>query len=169
MTDGVFPLSRRGLLAGLGGMILGPRLAAVAAPAPRQALALQAKPGTAALRPGVDTPVWSLLGPTADPVMHFKRGDEIEVTLENQLPIPIVLNWQGVDGAATAEPLMARPPLASGHRDTLLVPLRHAGTFLCDLRLLGDSQVRPLPARAIVVGETEPVVADRDEMILVED
>jgi FtsP/CotA-like multicopper oxidase with cupredoxin domain len=169
MTDGVFPLSRRGLLAGLGGMILGPRLAAVAAPAPRQTLALQAKPGTATLRPGVDTPVWSLLGPTSDPVMHFKRGDEIEVTLENQLPIPIALNWQGIDGAASAEPLAARPPLASGRKDTFLVPLRHAGTFLCDLRLLGDGQVRPLPVRAIIVGETEPVVADRDEVFLIED
>ena len=169
MTDGVFPLSRRGLLAGLGGMILGPRLAAAAAPAPRQALALQAKPGTAALRPGVDTPVWSLLGPTSDPVMHFKRGDEIEVTLENQLPIPIALNWHGIDGAAGAEPLVARPPLATGRKDTFLVPLRHAGTFLCDLRLLGDGHARPLPARAIIVGETEPVVADRDEVFLIED
>jgi FtsP/CotA-like multicopper oxidase with cupredoxin domain len=150
-------------------MILGPRLAAVAAPAPRQALALAAKAGTAALRPGVDTPVWSLLGPTPDPVMHFKRGDEIEVTLENQLPIPIVLNWHGIDGAASTEPLAARPPLATGAKDTFAVTLRHAGTFLCDLRLLGDGQARPLPARAIIVSENEPVLADRDEMFLVED
>jgi FtsP/CotA-like multicopper oxidase with cupredoxin domain len=169
MTDGVFPLSRRGLLTGLGGMILGPRLAVVAAPAPRQALALAAKAGTAALRPGVDTPVWSLLGPTSDPVMHFKRGDDIEVSLENQLPIPIVLNWHGIDGTASAEPLAARPPLASGAKDTFLVALRHAGTFLCDLRLLGDGQVRPLPARAIIVSENEPVLADRDEVFLIED
>jgi FtsP/CotA-like multicopper oxidase with cupredoxin domain len=169
MTNGVFPLSRRGLLAGLGGTILGPRLAAVAAPAPRQALALTAKAGTATLRPGVDTPVWSLLGPTSDPVMHFKRGDEIEISLENQLPMPIVLNWLGIDGAASAEPLAARPPLASGAKDTFLVPLRHAGTFLCDLRLLGDGLARPLPARAIIVSENEPVLADRDEMFLIED
>jgi FtsP/CotA-like multicopper oxidase with cupredoxin domain len=146
MTDGVFPLSRRVLLAGLGGTILSPSLAAVTAPATRQALALQAEPGTAALRQGVDTPVWSLLGPTSNPVMHFRRGDEIEVTLENQLPIPIILNWQGIDGAAGAEPLAARPPLGSGGKDTFVVALRHAGSFLCDLRLLGDGQARPLPS-----------------------
>jgi FtsP/CotA-like multicopper oxidase with cupredoxin domain len=169
MTDGIFLLTRRGLLTGLGGTILSPRLPAMAVPAGRQALALQAKPGAAALRSGADTPVWSLLGPTADPVMHFKRGDEVEVTLENLLPIPIVLNWQGIDGAAGAEPLAARPPLGSGGKDTFVVALRHAGSFLCDLRLLGDGQARPLPARAIIVGETEPVPADRDEVFLVED
>ncbi len=50
-----------------------------------------------------------------------------------------------------------------------MIPLRHAGTFLCDLRLLGDGQARPLPARALVVGESEPVAVDRDEVFLIED
>jgi FtsP/CotA-like multicopper oxidase with cupredoxin domain len=169
MTHGVFPLTRRGLLAGLGGSILSPPTPAATAPAPRQTLTLQAKPGGAALRQGVDTPVWSLVSSTSDPVVHFQRGDEVEVTLENQLPVPIILNWQGIDGAAGAEPLLARPPLASGGSDRYVVPLRHAGSFACDLRLLGDGQARPLPVRALIVGETEPVVADRDEVFLIED
>jgi FtsP/CotA-like multicopper oxidase with cupredoxin domain len=169
MTDGVFWLNRRGLLAGLGGAILSPHLRAMAAPTRRQALTLQAKPGAAALRGGLaDTPVWSLLGPTSDAVTPFRRGDELEVTLENQLPIPIALNWHGIDGAPGAEPL-TRPPLASGGKDGFVIPLRHAGSFLCDLRLLGDGQARPLPARAIIVGEAEPVLADRDEVFLIED
>ena len=49
------------------------------------------------------------------------------------------------------------------------MPLRHAGTFMCDLRLLGDDQARPLPARALIVAESEPVAVDRDEVFLVED
>jgi FtsP/CotA-like multicopper oxidase with cupredoxin domain len=101
--------------------------------------------------------------------MRFKRGDEMEVTLGNDLPVPVVLNWHGIDGTAVAEPLTARPPLASGAKDTLVMPLRHAGTFLCDLRLLGDGQARPSPARALVVQETEPVTVDRDEVVLIED
>jgi FtsP/CotA-like multicopper oxidase with cupredoxin domain len=169
MAHGVFPLTRRGLLAGLGGSILSPPTPATAAPAPRQTLTLQAKPGAAALRPGVDTPVWSLVGSTSDPVIHFQRGDEVEVTLENQLPVPIVLNWHGIDGAAGGEPLLARPPLASGGTDRFVVPLRHAGSFACDLRLLGDGQARPLPVRALIVGETELVAADRDEVFLIDD
>jgi FtsP/CotA-like multicopper oxidase with cupredoxin domain len=169
MTDGVFRLTRRGVLAGLGGMILSPGSPAVTAAAGRTALTLLAKPGTSALRSGsADTPVWSLLGPTSDPVMRFKRGDEIEVTLENQLPLGVVLNWHGIDGVPAAEPL-ARPALASGGKDRFVLPLRHAGTLLCDLRLLGDGQARPLPARAVIVGENEPILADSDVIFLVED
>ena len=170
MTDGIFLLTRRRLLAGLGCAILKADIPAMAAPAGRQALMLQAKPSAAPVGQGLaDTPIWSLLGPTSDAIMRFKRGDDIEVTLENQLPIPIVLNWHGIDGAAGAEPLASRPPLASGGQDTFVITLRHAGTFLCDLRLLGDGQARPPPARVVIVQENEPVAADRDEVLLIED
>jgi FtsP/CotA-like multicopper oxidase with cupredoxin domain len=129
---------------------------------------LQAKPGAAALRPGQgDTQVWSLLTSGID--MRLKRGDQLDVTLGNDLPVPLVLNWHGIDGAPAAEPLTARPPLASGAKDTFAMPLRHVGTFLCDLRLLGDGQARPLPARALVVEERDNVGTDRDEVVLIED
>ena len=50
-----------------------------------------------------------------------------------------------------------------------MVPLRHAGTFLCDLRLLGDGLARPSRARALIVQETGPVTVDRDQVFLIED
>jgi FtsP/CotA-like multicopper oxidase with cupredoxin domain len=129
---------------------------------------LQAKPGAVALRPGQsDTPTWSFQAP--EPGMVFKRGDQLEVVLENGLPVPAVLSWHGIDGVPAAEPLAARAPLASGARDSFAMPLRHAGTFLGDLRLLGDGQARPLPARALIVQESEPVPVDRDEVVLIED
>jgi FtsP/CotA-like multicopper oxidase with cupredoxin domain len=169
MKDPAFPLTRRQVLAGLGASAFGASMPTPALAQARPGLVLQAKPGVAALRPGQpDTPIWSLVTPPASS-MRFKRGDELEVTLGNELPVPVVLNWHGIDGAAAAEQLMARPPLASGAKDTFVMPLRHAGTFLCDLRLLGDGQARPSPARALVVQESEPVAVDRDEVVLVED
>jgi FtsP/CotA-like multicopper oxidase with cupredoxin domain len=81
----------------------------------------------------------------------------------------VALNWHGLDGTPATEPLLARPTLAPGARDSFVLPLRQAGTFLCDLRLLGDSQVLPSPARALVVPESEPVAIDRDEVVLIED
>jgi FtsP/CotA-like multicopper oxidase with cupredoxin domain len=170
MKDPAFPLTRRQVLAGLGASAFGAAMPPAALAQARPSLVLQAKPGVAALRPGQpDTPIWSLLTPPPASSMRFKRGDEMEVTLGNDLPVPVVLNWHGLDGAAAAEPLTARPPLASGAKDTLVMPLRHAGTFLCDLRLLGDGQARPSPARALVVQETETVTVDRDEVVLIED
>ena len=49
-----------------------------------------------------------------------------------------------------------------------MIPLRHAGTLLCDVRLLGDGQA-PSRALPLIVGESEPVAVDRDEVLLIED
>ena len=40
---------------------------------------------------------------------------------------------------------------------------------MCDLRLLGDGEGRPSSARALIVGESEAIAVDRDEVLLFED
>ncbi len=170
MADRIFPLNRRELMAGLGAAALGPAIPPMAVAQGRTSLTLQAKAGAIALRPGQpETPIWSLGGPTTDRDVGLKRGDAVEITLLNDLPVPTVLNWHGLDGVPAAEPLAAVTPLAPGAKQTFAIPLRHAGTLMCDLRLLGDGQARPAPARALIVGESEPVPVDRDEVFLIED
>jgi len=170
MADRTLRLDRRELLTGLGAAVLGPAMASIAGAQGRPSLTLRAKAGVIALRPGApDTPIWSLQGPTPEPGFRFKRGDELDVTLQNELPVPAVLNWRGIDGAPAAEPLAARMPLAPGAKESFVVPLRYAGTFLCDLRLLGDGQPRPSGARALVVQESDAITVDRDEVLLIED
>ena len=170
MSDRILRLHRRELLAGLGAAALTPAMASIAAAQTRPSLALQAKEGVIALRPGgPETPIWKLEGPAPGPGLRFRRGETLEVALGNGLPVPTIASWRGIDGVPTAEPLAARAPLAAGARETLAIPLRHAGTFLCDLRLLGDGQARASAARALIVAETEPVATDRDEVLLIED
>jgi len=168
MADRIFRLDRRELMAAMGAMALVPARSGIAAAREPRSLHLQAKAGVIALRRGQpDTPIWSLHGPPPDP--GLRRGEELEITLLSELPVPTVLNWYGIDGVAAAEPLAARSPLAGSGRENLVIPLRHAGTLLCDIRLLGDGQARPLPALALVVAESEPVAVDRDEVFLIED
>lgn len=168
MADRIFRPDRRELLAGLGAAALGPAMPQIAAAQGRWRLMLEAKAGVIALRPGQpDTPIWFFQGPPPD--LHFRRGDELEIALQNELPVPAVLNWHGLDGVPAAEPLTARAPLPPGGKENPVIPLRQAGTFMCDLRLLGDAQTRPLPARALIVGESEPVAVDRDQVLLIED
>lgn len=159
-------LDRRELIAGLGAASLIPIWPASAAAQGQTALALQARTETLALRPGApETPIWSL----GSPELNFRRGDALEVAFANELPRPAVLNWRGLDGVSGAEPLTARAPLASGARETQQLRLRHAGTFLCDIALLGDGEVQPSRARALVVRESEAVQVDRDEVFLIEE
>ncbi|WP_426538050.1 multicopper oxidase family protein [Bradyrhizobium sp. McL0615] len=153
-------------MAGLGAAALASMWPAVGRAQPRSAVALQAKADSVALRPNLPaTPIWSLQGPE----LRFKRGETLDVAFGNELPAPAVLNWRGIDGVPAAEPLTGRPPLAAGGKDALKLPLRHAGTFLCGLSLLGDGQPRPSPARALIVQESEAVAVDRDEVLLIED
>jgi FtsP/CotA-like multicopper oxidase with cupredoxin domain len=169
MTSRVFPLTRRRLLTGLGATVLGPGVPSVPAQGPPP-LTLQATPGTAALRPEQPpTPIWSLQTPTRDAGSRFRRGDQLQIAFDNDLPRPMVLNWHGIDGIAAAEPLTGRSAVAPGGKDSFALPLRHAGTFMIDLRLLGDGQTRPSPARALIVEEREPAAVDRDEVVLIED
>ena len=170
MADRAFQLDRRELLAGLGAVILSPALPSIAAAQGRPSMTLRAKPDVIALRPGgPDTPTWSLAGAAPDRDIGLKRGDALEITLLNDLPVPTILNWLGIEGVPTAEPLAARAPLAPGVKETLVIPLRHAGSLMIDLRLLGDGQARPSRALALVVGESEPVAVDRDQVLLIED
>ncbi|WP_291842447.1 multicopper oxidase domain-containing protein [Bradyrhizobium sp.] len=159
-------LDRRVLLAGLGATAIAPSRAVRAAAQGRPRLALQAGTDSLALLAGAPlSPIWSLQGPE----LRFKRGDTVEIAFENALLVPAVLNWRGIDGIPTAEPLAARAPLAPGGRQAVELPLRHAGTFLGELGLVGDGQARPCRARALVVAETGPAAVDRDEVLLVED
>jgi len=171
MADRIFQLDRRELIAGLGAAVLCPAMPSVVlAQGSRASMTLGAKADVLALRPGgPETPIWSLSGPAPGRDAGLKRGDALEVTLENDLPIPAVLNWHGIEGVPAAEPLAARAPVSAGAKETLVIPLRHAGTFMYDLRLLGDGQARPSPARALIVRESEPVTVDRDETLLIED
>jgi FtsP/CotA-like multicopper oxidase with cupredoxin domain len=170
MERPVFRLDRRELLAGIGIAALSPAMPAIAAAQGRQSLTLRAQAAIIALRPGqTQTPIWSLQGPAPEPGVRFRRHDELEIRLQNELPVSTVLNWRGIDGMAAAEPLTARPSVAPNERENLVIPLRQAGTLLCDIRLLGDGQARSSRAVALVIEENEVVPVDRDEVFLVED
>jgi FtsP/CotA-like multicopper oxidase with cupredoxin domain len=169
MVNRIFRPDRRELLAGLGAAMVGPALPSMAAAEARPALALQARADTLASRPGQpDTPIWSL-GPATPNALRFKRGDALDVRLGNDTTAAVALNWHGIDGVAAAEPLLAQAALPPQGKQSLTIPLRHAGTFMCDLRLLADGAERPSAARALIVAENEPVAVDRDEMLLFED
>ena len=164
MSDHIFRPNRRAVMAGLAAStFLQPDKAAHADQASR--LTLRCKADLLELREGQPaTPIWSL----GDQPLVFKRGDRPDITLDNDLPVPVLLNWRGVDGAAAVEPLLARVALAPSATDTLQLPLRHAGTYLCDFSLPGDGAARATRALPLIVGESEPVQVDRDETFLIE-
>jgi FtsP/CotA-like multicopper oxidase with cupredoxin domain len=166
MASAKFPLDRRTLITGLGAAALSPALPAGGLAQPRPALALTAAAVRLSLRPdGVETPAWALTGLDQQP----KRGEKFEISVGNELPTPVALHCRGIDGASAAEPLISRAPLAARSREAFQLPLRHAGTFLCDPGLLGDGQACPFRAMPLIVLESETVAVDRDVMLVIEE
>jgi FtsP/CotA-like multicopper oxidase with cupredoxin domain len=168
MADRIFQPDRRELIAGLGAAALGPALPSLANAEPLPALALRAKTDSRPLRPpNVDGLLWSIRDSTTEDFGRIKRGDSLGFAFLNELSVPAELNWHGLEGHP--ESLFTRPGLAAGDSQIFQIPFRQAGTLLCDLRLLGDGQARPSRALALVVGESEPVAVDRDQVFLIED
>src|SRR3954468_19164118 len=154
MASPKFPISRRELMAGLGTVTFGQALPAAGLAQGRASLPLHVKAGSLALRTGGPaTPIWELTGSD----LRRKRGEIIDIAFRNDLPVPATLAWRGLDGGPTAEPLLARGPLATGRTDTLQIALRHAGTFFCDPGLLGDAQVQPVRGMPLIVSESQPI------------
>ena len=164
-----FLTDRRSLLAGASLVAVTAALPGRRAIAASASLRLSAAPGTVSLRGDAATPVWQLVAPSAQRVLRCRQGDGLQVAFANDLPIPAVLNWSSIDGAAAAEPLTAQAPLSPGGRATFSLPLRHAGTFLLDARLLGDSSERPSTPLVLVVDEERKPAADKDQVLLIED
>jgi FtsP/CotA-like multicopper oxidase with cupredoxin domain len=161
MPDHIFRPDRRAVMAGLAtAAFLRGNGTAHAEPVALRCTSelLQLKDGQPA------TPIWSL----GDQALRFKRGDRPEMTLANDLPVAAVLNWRGIDGVAAAEPLLSRPSLKPSGSDAFPLPLRHAGTYLCDLALLADGAARPTRALPLIVSEREPLQVDRDELFMIE-
>ena len=177
MTSPELLLTRRHLMAGLGASALAPALSTAVVAQGRPTLSVRLAADSIRLRAGgPDTPIWSLSefggkfrqgDSVAD--LKYRRGDIAEIGLANDLPVLAVLNWRGIDGAAGAEALAGRPPTVARGKDSFQVPLRHAGTYLCDLKLLEDDQARPSRARALLIAESDRVMLDQDEVCLIED
>ena len=168
MTNQVFSPSRRALLAGLGGIALtsGLRLPASAQAGPT--LALRARPGTLALGAGLPPSQVRTLEAANTGALRFAKGD-LTVTLSNELPAPIILNWLGIDGAQAAAPLTVQAPVPPNGRASFVLPLRQPGTFLASAQLIGEAAVRPIAGRVLIVEDSPPIAVDRDEVLLIEE
>jgi FtsP/CotA-like multicopper oxidase with cupredoxin domain len=154
------------VVAGFGAAWLGLLLPGISLAQGRPPVAIQARRGTLSLRSGTpETPVWML----AAPELRFRRGENLQVEFANDLTVPAGLDWRGIDGIAAVELFTSRRLLAAAGWEKVQIPLRHAGTFLCDMSVLAVRDALPARGQPVVVTESEPVSVDRDEVLLVEE
>ena len=159
-------MDRRALMAGFGAASLGLLVPGGSAAQGRPAVAIRAREGALKLHPGgPETPVWML----AAPELRFRRGENLQVEFANELTVPVGLDWRGIDGVPAIELLAGRRLLAASGWENVRIPMRHAGTFLCDMSVLANQNALPARGQPVAVAESEPVGVDRDEVLLFEE
>ena len=166
MKPRIFDLTRRKILAGLGGTAAG-LLGGGATPDTTTRLALEARPATLALGPSQPpAPIWELAASSRPGNIHLRRGDRCEVAFRNAVPVPLAPVWYGLNGA---DPLLTRAPAAPGTTETSIISISNAGTLLADFRLFEDGLKQPARPLPVIADETSRIAVDRDEILLIEE
>jgi FtsP/CotA-like multicopper oxidase with cupredoxin domain len=162
----LFTPSRRALLAGVGAAAVAAGTGA-RAQTDRALRTLRLQDVAMRLREGqAETVAWRFTPAMAGSNWTFRRGETLELDLNNATSSPVNLNWYGI---ATATPLLGLAPVAAGAQVTRSVPLRAAGTYFFEARIGNESAARPLPCGAFTVAEASPPQVDRDEVLVLED
>jgi FtsP/CotA-like multicopper oxidase with cupredoxin domain len=137
----------------------------VSPPALRAAPAVVRAAGQAAL------PVWAYGGEIPGPVLRYKRGDVVDLELDNALPEATTIHWHGMrlPNAMDGVPHLTQLPVEPGQRFRYRYALPDAGTFWYHPHLGTAEQVERGLAGVLVVEDDEPPAADLDVAWLLDD
>ena len=178
-------ISRRLVLAGLG-VAACPVLAQSQQPAPPAPPPVQAPPAPVAERRLVLAPARRALKPGAPesdmfavseqipgPVIRIKKGEPLDLTIENRLGQPTALHIHGLRGAYAAEgmPGLGSEPIAPGESRKVRVETPDAGTFVILPVLPGraSEQAERGLGGVFVVEEAAPPPVDHDHVLALDD
>ncbi|WP_439575517.1 multicopper oxidase family protein [Phreatobacter sp.] len=168
-----FALTRRSLLAGAGTL-------AAALSRPGTALSqssglLVARPAVARLR-GAEAAGSSVLtygGTIPGPALYARQGEPFQIQFRNGLADPTSLSWHGlrIDNRTAGFGAMVGPGIAPGTTSDLTFVPPDAGSFLYRPwhPRHGQRQVMQGLTGFLVVDGEGPAVADRDELLLIQD
>ena len=130
---------------------------------------LRAKPGIAPLR-GPEretTAIWGYSGVVPGPTLRIRRGAELKVRLQNELPADTTIHWHGVrvPNAFDGTSLIQKPVAPGATFDYRFAP-PDAGTYW--YRAAGRSAQNRALHGALIVDETEAVDVDRDVALILD-
>ncbi|MEX0732549.1 MAG: multicopper oxidase family protein [Aquisalimonadaceae bacterium] len=167
-------LTRRAFLAcgGLGLALLPVWARALAAP-DQAPLRLRPEPTRLSVHPEVPEVqgAWGYNGEIPGPVLSYRQGERLHVTLENGLEQPTTIHWHGIrlPNAMDGVPHVTQAPVRPGERFEYAFDLPDAGTYWYHPHLNGSEQLARGLVGALVVEEPEPYPVDRELLWVLDD
>lgn len=110
-------------------------------------------------------------GSLPGPVLHWQEGDTITLRVTNRLAVPTSIHWHGIlvptdmDGV----PGVSYPGIAPGQTFTYRFPVRQSGTFWYHSHTRFQEQNCVSSALVIAPREPDPIAADRDYVVMLND
>lgn len=116
-------------------------------------------------------PVWAYEAQVPGPVLRYRRGQTLDLTLHNALPDPSTIHWHGIrtPHAMDGVPHLTQVPVAPGERFHYRFALPDAGTFWYHPHLGTPEQVERGLAGALIVEDDAPPAVDADWVWLIDD
>ena len=115
--------------------------------------------------------VWAYNDQVPGPVLRVRRGEELRVTLKNELPQPTTIHWHGVrvPNAMDGVPGVTQPPIRPGETFEYRFVPKDPGTFWFHPHVRGSEQVERGLYGVLLVEDSEPLPYTRDEVWVLDD
>ncbi|MGV3497919.1 MAG: multicopper oxidase family protein [Hydrogenophaga sp.] len=130
-------------------------------------------PAPAALAAAGETalPVWAYDASVPGPVLRYRRGDWLDIDLNNQLPEATTVHWHGIrlPNAMDGVPHLTQAPIEPGARFRYRFKLPDSGTYWYHPHLGAAEQLERGLAGALVVEDDSPPPVDQDIVWLLDD
>ena len=115
--------------------------------------------------------VWSYNGQVPGPILRVRVGEELRVTLRNELPQPTTIHWHGVrvPNAMDGVPGVTQSAIEPGETFEYRFIPKDAGTFWFHPHVRTSEQVERGLYGVLIVEDAQPLPYTRDEVWVLDD
>jgi FtsP/CotA-like multicopper oxidase with cupredoxin domain len=119
----------------------------------------------------LDLDVWAYDGQVPGPLLRYRQGDILDITLDNGLPEPTSLHWHGlrVPNAMDGAPPLTQNDVSPGSAFRYTFELKDAGTYWYHTHTRGWNQQDRGLYGPLIVDEMEPPEVDSEVLLVLDD
>lgn len=117
------------------------------------------------------TDVWAYDGQVPGPVLRYRVGEDLNLTLKNALDQPTTIHWHGLRPPIEMDgvPFISQPPTAPGETFHYRFALTESGTYWYHPHVQGSEQLGRGLKGVLIIDEDEPPEVDRDILWMLDD
>jgi CopA family copper-resistance protein len=120
---------------------------------------------------GRRTVATAINGSIPGPLLRWREGDTVTISVTNRLKVPTSIHWHGVRSPADMDgvPGLSFPGIAAGQTFTYTIPVKQSGTYWYHSHSRFQEQTGHYAPLIIEPRHKDPIQCDRDYVIMLSD